>query len=89
MENEVEVYRLTQDKQYCRDYAHTDCIEFVDGTMQTGIDKAYIARLYKNENVLLDEVMDYEEYESRVNANCYGYTQEEFGDVPIRVIVIE
>lgn len=84
----IEVYRLTQPKQYCRNYAHTDCIEYIEGTMTDGTDGRN-AKKYEKKAVL-DRVMDFSEYNCSVEANCSEtYTEEDYPQGGIRVIVIE
>jgi hypothetical protein len=83
---EIEVYRLTQPKQYCRNYAHTDCIEYIEGTMtneDVNIEK------YKGK-IILNEVMDYEMYSNSVDANTSEtWTEEDYPEEGINVIVVE
>ena len=87
-----EIYQLTQPKRYCRDYAHTDHIKLIKSYL---IDKIYpidIARCFNrniHEEVVLDEIMTLEEYNSSVCANCEGWGDEEtFPADGVRVIVV-
>lgn len=80
---EIELYRLTQPRKYCRDYAHTDVIEFI------GIIDGRSLRKYKP-YVVLDEVMDYERYTHSIDANTSPtFTEDNYPRHGIRVVVVD
>ncbi len=84
---EVEIYRLTQPRRYCRDYAHTDCTQYVCGTL-TGMDRRSIKKYEKY--TILDELMDFDRYTQSIEANTSAtFTREDFPCEGINVIVID
>ena len=82
---QLEIYRYTGDVSHHRLYS--DNIEYVVGDLTDDIDRAYIARLYKNYEILEDTVMDYVEYNSTVTSNCESDRPEDYPAEGVRVIV--
>jgi len=83
----IEIYSLTKSKQYCKKYAHTDNIEFLEGTIMDGTN-LHTVRKYKKD-IILDRVMDYNEYTSSVEANTEPTDERDYPVEGIRVIILD
>lgn len=87
-ENYVEIYRLTQPKKYCDNYAHTDCIEYITGWQVADVSDDDIARI--EDDIVLDEVMDVDEYNNSINANSSEtWDEDDYPEEGVRVIVVD
>jgi len=85
---EIEIYQLTVPEQYYRGQPHTDSIEYVQGSLTDKISRTMIARIYKNNKVLYDAIMDYHKYMDTVDANnTPSWESEDYPEEGIRVIL--